>query len=283
MSSIAELLASRSSLAAVSDTPGLDVELLLAHSLEQNRTYLKTWPEREVSAAQQQQFQTLLQRRQAGEPIAHLLGSRGFWTLDLQVNPSTLIPRPETELLVEIALEKLAAKPNALVLDLGTGTGAIALAIASENSLWQVLGCDLQREAVALAERNGRLNKINNAKFLQSDWFTDIPKQQFDLIVSNPPYIDANDPHLSEGDVRFEPRSALVAGKQGLADIEHISVQAPAYLKPGAWLLFEHGYEQAEAVRALLKAHGYVAVATLKDIAGMDRVTLGQYAAANEV
>ncbi|WP_019529624.1 peptide chain release factor N(5)-glutamine methyltransferase [Dasania marina] len=279
MSSIAELLASRSSLAAVSDTPGLDVELLLAHCLDKDRSYLKTWPEREVGEQQQQQFAVLLQRRQRGEPIAYLIGSRGFWTLDLRVNASTLIPRPETELLVELALEKLADTALARILDLGTGTGAIALAIASENNHWQVLACDVQAEAVALAQDNGQQNKIHNVEFLQSNWFAQIPVQQFDLIVSNPPYIDPADPHLAQGDVRFEPRSALVAAGKGLADIRHIIQQAQAYLEPGAWLLLEHGYDQGPAVRELLHTQGYSAVATRQDIAGMDRVSLAQYPA----
>ena len=273
---IAELLTRSQSLADVSDTAALDVELILCHCLQKNRTYLKTWPERELSAEQLAQFEVLLKRRQQGEPVAYLIGSRGFWTLDLAVNPSTLIPRPETELLVEQALACLPYNQEASVLDLGTGTGAIALAVASENAHWQVMGCDVQAEAVALAEQNRNSHNINNAQFLQSHWFTSIPAQQFDLIVSNPPYIDPEDEHLSRGDVRFEPRSALVADKKGLADIEQIISDSNTHLKPDAWLMFEHGYDQGEAVRALMIEAGFEGVATIKDLGGMDRVTQGQ-------
>ena len=249
---IGELLARSALLTAVSDTPSLDVALLLSHCLQKNLTYLKTWPEKQVDEEAFAAFETLFERRLQGEPVAYLIGSRGFWTLNLQVNPSTLIPRPETELLVEEALSCMPSA-EAAVLDLGTGTGAIALALASEDSRWQVLGCDMHAEAVALARQNQQLNQINNAEFLQSDWFASIPPQQFDLIVSNPPYIDPSDPHLSQGDVRFEPRSALVAEKNGLADIEQIIAGSNTYLKHGAWLMFEHGYDQGQAVRALFK------------------------------
>ncbi|MGK0442324.1 MAG: release factor glutamine methyltransferase [Pseudohongiellaceae bacterium] len=276
---IAELLARSESLANISDTAALDVALMLGHCLQKNRTYLKTWPERELDTAQLVQFEALLKRRQQGEPVAYLIGSRGFWTLDLAVNASTLIPRPETELLVEQALACLADYDAATILDLGTGTGAIALAIASEHPRWQVVGCDIQPEAVALAEQNRQSHNINNAKFLQSHWFTSIPAQQFDLIVSNPPYIDPNDEHLLQGDVRFEPRSALVSDKSGLADIEQIIAAAQPYLKPNAWLMFEHGYDQGSAVRALMMAVGFEYVTTIQDLASMDRVTQGQWKA----
>lgn len=273
---IAELLTRSQSLIDVSDTAALDVELILCHCVQKNRTYLKTWPERELDSAQLKQFETLLKRRQQGEPVAYLIGSRGFWTLDLAVNPSTLIPRPETELLVEQALACLPYNKEAHVLDLGTGTGAIALAIASENSHWQVLGCDVQEEAVVLAEQNRESHKIKNATFLQSHWFTSIPQQPFDLIVSNPPYIDPEDEHLSQGDVRFEPRSALVAANKGLADIEKIISTSNTYLKPDGWLMFEHGYDQGEAVRELIQQAGFSSISTIKDLGGMDRVTQGQ-------
>jgi release factor glutamine methyltransferase len=273
---IAELLTRSISLSEVSDTAVLDVELILCHCLQKTRTYLRTWPEREVQPAELEQFEGLLAKRQQGEPVAYLIGSRGFWTLDLAVNSSTLIPRPETELLVEQSLQCLEGKPGASILDLGTGTGAIALAIASENASWQVLGCDVQSEAVALAEQNRQQHRLANAHFLQSNWFASIPAQSFDLIVSNPPYIDPEDPHLSQGDVRFEPRSALVADKKGLADIEQIIAGSNIYLKPQAWLMFEHGYDQGEAVKELMLDAGFASVTTIQDLGGMDRVTKGQ-------
>lgn len=285
MATIAEFLACSNDLVNVSDSPALDVELLLSYCLDKNRTYLMTWPERELDGQVEQAFKALLHRRLQGEPIAYLIGSQGFWTLDLAVNPSTLIPRPETELLVELALERLPRKGipevecselDCAVLDLGTGTGAIALAIASEHQQWQVLGCDVQAEAVALAETNRQHCAITNVQFIQSDWFQNIPRQRFDMIVSNPPYIDPNDTHLTQGDVRFEPHSALVAENKGLADIEHIVTVAKDYLKPDAWLMFEHGYDQGDAARELLREAGYQSIETVKDLAGLDRVTVGR-------
>lgn len=260
------------------DSPVLDLELLLCHALQQNSAYLRIWPDKALSAEQQQAFEALLARREQGEPIAYLLGQQGFWTLDLKVSPDTLIPRQDTERLVELALE-LADESNipssAKVLDLGTGTGAIALALASEQPSWQVLGADFKAEIVRLAEHNAEHNQINNAEFVCSSWFENIPVQRFDLIVSNPPYIAPNDVHLGQGDVRFEPHSALVADDEGYADIQLISEQALGYLNAGAALMFEHGFEQGQRVRAIMTALGYQAVRTEQDLAGLDRVTLG--------
>ena len=277
MANVAQLLASQQRLIAVSDTPKLDVELLLCHCLQKNKSYLRTWPEADVSAEAEAQFESLLKRRQVGEPIAYLMGERGFWTLDLQVSSATLIPRPETELLVEVSLQLLALNPTASVLDLGTGTGAIALALASEQPQWQIEACDQQIDAVNLAKLNQTRCNINNVQIYQSDWFSNVEPQLFDLIVSNPPYIDANDEHLKQGDVRFEPRSALVAGNQGLADIEKIIAQAHAFLNVGGWLLFEHGYQQAHTVRALLQAVGFSQVFTRQDLSGHDRISGGSW------
>ncbi|MCD9457454.1 peptide chain release factor N(5)-glutamine methyltransferase [Marinibactrum halimedae] len=257
-----------------SDSPRLDIELLLSYVLQQNRTYLMTYPEQALTAAQQTAFLSLLQRRQLGEPVAYLLGEQGFWSLMLQVSPATLIPRPETELLVELALSLLL--PESLrALDLGTGTGAIALALASERCDWQVIATDVQVEAVELAERNRASLSLNNVEVRQSRWFDRIPESNFHLIVSNPPYIDDQDPHLSEGDVRFEPRSALVAHDGGLADLSEIVTQAPAHLADGGWLLLEHGYDQGEAVRQLLAQSDFTEIKTHQDLNGCDRVTLG--------
>lgn len=259
-----------------SPSPRLDAELLLAHALGQSRSYLRTWPEREPDAAQCAAFAALLERRRAGEPVAYLLGRQGFWSLDLEVAPHTLIPRPDTELLVETALTLGPGGP-ARVLDLGTGTGAIALALACERPAWQVLGVDRVSEAVQLAERNRARLGLGNARFVESVWFSTLGGERFALIVGNPPYIAAADRHLSEGDVRFEPASALVAGEDGLDDIRRIVAEAPEHLEAGGWLLLEHGYDQAEAVRALFAARGFAAVESRRDLGGHQRITLGQW------
>lgn len=264
--------------AELPDSPSarLDAELLLAHVLGKPRSYLRTWPEREPDAAQCAAFAALLERRRAGEPVAYLLGRQGFWSLELEVAPHTLIPRPDTELLVETALALCPGGP-ARVLDLGTGTGAIALALACERPAWRVLGVDRVAEAVALAERNRARLGLGNARFVESRWFSALAGERFAMIVGNPPYIAADDRHLSEGDVRFEPASALVAGQDGLDDIRLIVDEAPEHLEAGGWLLLEHGYDQAEAVRALFAARGFTAVESRRDLGGHQRITLGQW------
>ncbi|WP_025121129.1 MULTISPECIES: peptide chain release factor N(5)-glutamine methyltransferase [unclassified Serratia (in: enterobacteria)] len=258
-----------------SDSAKRDAEILLGFVTGRARTYLLAFGETLLTAEQAEQLAVLLARRERGEPVAYLVGEREFWSLPLSVSPATLIPRPDTECLVELALERLPATPCA-ILDLGTGTGAIALALASERPDCQVTGIDLQPAAVALAQHNAQKLAINNARFLQGDWFTPVAGQQFALIASNPPYIDEADPHLEQGDVRFEPGSALVAAQQGLADLAAIVEQAAGYLQPQGWLLLEHGWQQGENVRMLLNAAGFIAVATHRDYGGNDRVTLGQ-------
>ncbi|MBV4534467.1 peptide chain release factor N(5)-glutamine methyltransferase [Pseudomonas urmiensis] len=258
-----------------SPTERLDAELLLAAALGKSRSYLHTWPERIVSSEAAQVFADFLSRRRAGEPVAYILGQQGFWKLDLEVAPHTLIPRPDTELLVETALELLPATP-ARMLDLGTGTGAIALALASERPAWQVVAVDRIDAAVALAERNRQRLQLNNVHVRTSHWYDALDGELFDLIISNPPYIRAEDPHLVAGDVRFEPSSALVAGQDGLDDLRVIIAQAPGHLLPGGWLLLEHGYDQAADVRELLSQQGFGDVCSRIDLGGHERISLGR-------
>lgn len=255
-----------------------DAEILLAHCLQKSRTWLFIWPEKEIASTTTTQFLNLIAKRTTGTPIAHLTGQREFWTLTLKVTPDTLIPRPETELLVETALSLLPAPlaDTPSVLDLGTGTGAIALSIASERPDISVTACDFSPAALAVAQENAQTNHIRNVQFHPSDWFSALPPQPFDLIVSNPPYIETNDPHLLQGDVRFEPISALASGKDGLDDIRRIVQEAPQWLKPDGWLLLEHGYNQGKAVTELLRAAGFTQVRCLPDLAGNDRVSIGQ-------
>lgn len=260
-----------------SDSPSLDANVLLCHVLDKPRSYLLTWPDKSLDTQQQNQFDALIERRKAGEPVAYIIGEREFWSLPLKVSPSTLIPRPDTERLVELALDK-AQLIDGDILDLGTGTGAIALALASELPQRKVFGIDLREEAWQLASDNAARLGITNASFWNGSWFTPVPVgTKFALVVSNPPYIEENDPHLTLGDVRFEPKSALVAQDNGLADIKTISENARDYLLNEGWLLFEHGYDQGAAVRDILHGFGYSNVETQKDYAGNDRVTLGQY------
>lgn len=260
-----------------SDSPSLDAAVLLCHALDKPRSFLLTWPDKILSSSQLDTFHVLLQRRLGGEPVAYIVGEREFWSLPLKVSPSTLIPRPDTERLVEIALEK-AVDNQGDILDLGTGTGAIALAIASELPQRQVWGVDLKPEAQQLAQSNADALNLRNTHFLAGSWFEPISAgTKFALIVSNPPYIEKEDPHLTQGDVRFEPLSALVAEEKGLADIKHIATLARHYLDQNGWLMFEHGFEQGEAVRELLTSLGYDQVSTYKDYGDNDRVTIGQY------
>ncbi|WP_323919103.1 peptide chain release factor N(5)-glutamine methyltransferase [Aeromonas caviae] len=262
---------------ASGESPRADADALLCHLLDCRRSYLMTWPEHELDAAQQATLAGWLARRLNGEPIAHLIGEREFWSLPLKVSPATLIPRPDTEVLVEQALARLPGGPCAL-LDLGTGTGAIALALKSERPDADVWAVDRMPAAAALARTNSAALGLP-IEVRDGSWFaplSDAPR--FAMIVSNPPYIDGTDPHLHEGDVRFEPRSALVAEEQGLADIRLIVTQAPAHLVPGGWLLLEHGWDQGDAVRQLLLQQGYVQVETVRDYGDNERVTLGRLA-----
>lgn len=259
-----------------SPTARLDAELLLAAALGKPRSFLHTWPERIVSTEAAQAFDGYLQRRRTGEPVAYILGQQGFWNIDLEVATHTLIPRPETEMLVETALELLPGAIPHRLLDLGTGTGAIALSLAKDRPQWSVTAVDRVEQAVDLAERNRQRMHLDNANVLLSHWFSAVEGQRFDLILSNPPYIASNDPHLVEGDVRFEPSSALVSGTDGLDDLRLIVSQAPAYLEPGGWLLLEHGYDQGAAVRDLLNTYGFEQIQTRRDLGDHERITFGR-------
>ena len=253
----------------------LDADLLLAFVLDKSRTWLFTWPERELSDDQQHRFEDLVRRRLAGEPVAHILGTREFWSLPFKVNASTLIPRPDTETLVEAILSRFD-QPSLRVADMGTGTGAIALALASERPGWSISAFDVQPDAVALAQENAHQLGLP-VTVGQSHWCDALADHSLDLLVSNPPYIAADDVHLQQGDVRFEPRSALVAAEDGLADIRILIEQGRRVLAPGGWLFLEHGWTQGKAVRACYESQGYGSVATVQDMGNRDRVSFGQW------
>lgn len=279
---IAAALVLGKSCCAESESPSLDAQLLLMHVLGCDRARLMGWPEQVLTPDQNKRYRQLLEQRAEGHPVAHLTGIREFWSLPLEVNSSTLIPRPETECLVEAALDRvysvLKQKPGVEILELGTGTGAISLALASELPDSTILATDKLDEAVALAVRNRNCLGLDRVEIVQSDWFKSIPKNRtFDVIVSNPPYIDATDPHLEQGDVRFEPATALVSGENGLADIEHIIREGVHYLNQGGWALLEHGHLQGEPVRELFRKFGYQHIHTSRDYANLDRITLAQF------
>ncbi|OBT16055.1 protein-(glutamine-N5) methyltransferase, release factor-specific [Vibrio sp. UCD-FRSSP16_10] len=261
-----------------SESAKLDASVLLCHALQKPRSYLLTWPERQLTEVESERFDALLKRRISGEPIAYIVGEREFWSLPFKVSPTTLIPRPDTERLVELALDKIISSSALKVLDLGTGTGAIAIALASECPNTEFIGVDLQSDAQRLATENAHHLGINNACFLQGSWFEPVVDDgPFQVIVSNPPYIDEHDPHLSAGDVRFEPDSALIAADNGFADLRYIARHAREYLANDGWLLMEHGFEQGEGTRQILIDMGYQSVSTEQDYTGQDRVTLGQF------
>lgn len=256
-------------------TARIEVQSLVQHVLQVPRAYLLAHPEQILDSRQQTTYDALLKRRLQGEPIAHILGEREFFGLNFKVTPATLIPRPDTELLVELALQRMPQGMPCRVLDLGTGSGAIAVAIAHSRPDVAVTAVDASEEALEVARENaGRLG-IANIVFQRSDWFSALDGQCFDLIVSNPPYVAAGDAHLTRGDVRFEPLSALASGADGLDDIRSIVSKAEAFLERGAWLLLEHGYDQAEQVRNILQKNRFAEVFSAKDIAGINRVSGG--------
>jgi release factor glutamine methyltransferase len=256
----------------------LDAQLLLAHVLGVSRTHLLTWPLEAVSEGHIQAFESLLRRRVQGEPFAYLVGTKEFWSLPLMVNDDVLIPRPETECLVEALLTRFPAEDAHAyqVLDLGTGSGAIALALACERPHWQIIGLDRSEAALAVAKQNAQILSLDNIQWIASDWFAALRSERcaVDIIVSNPPYIEEGDVHLRQEGLCYEPQEALVAGRDGLSDLHQIICVAPAFLKAGGCLALEHGATQGSAVRLLMKKQGFTREITLKDLGGLDRLSL---------
>ena len=254
----------------------LEAEVLLAHVLRRERTWLFAHADDALAPDDEAAFAALLERRARGEPVAHITGHRGFWTLDLAVTADTLVPRPETELLVELALARIAPEAAVDVLDLGTGTGAVALAIASERPAARVTAVDASEAALRVARANAETHRLAHVRFERSDWFAALAGQRYDVIVGNPPYLADDDPHLAQGDLPREPRAALVAGVDGLDAIRRIVVEARAAISVGGWLLLEHGATQGPAARALFEAAGWHEVETARDLEARDRITLGR-------
>ena len=259
-----------------SDTGRLDAEVLLASILEKNRSHLHAWPEKILPQETCEKFQQLVKRRVSGEPVAYLTGQREFWSLPLAVSTDTLIPRPETETLVTLALEKIPADRCLHIADLGTGSGAIALAIATERPRCRIVATDMSAKALDCAASNASRLGITNISFSQGNWCDPLPGEPLDLILSNPPYIEEQDVHLGQGDVRFEPRGALAAGPDGMEDLKRIVACAHPRLREGGWLLLEHGYNQADRVKKQLGKHGYREISSHRDETGLDRVCLGR-------
>jgi release factor glutamine methyltransferase len=262
-------------LVSVSDSALLDTEVLLCQALNQPRSHLRAWPDKQLQPKQLAAFKALLEQRQQGTPIAYITGNREFWSREFQVGPDVLIPRPDTELLIELSLELIPADEPVKIVDLGTGSGIIAITLAAERPQAKISATDFSLAALRIARLNADKHHIDNIEFYQSDWFANVPESKFKLIVSNPPYIAEDDYHLQQGDVRFEPQTALSAPEQGLADIRIIAEAARKYLEPGGHLLIEHGYNQQQQVQTLLKDLHYDKVKTYKDLSGQPRATYG--------
>ena len=276
MATIKQLITDGENALPDSDSARLDAELLLSVVIAKPRSWLYTWPDHIPALPEQHLYLELIRRRQAGEPVAYMTGRKEFWDLQLKINHDVLIPRPDTELLVETALAKLPEDESIRVADLGTGSGAIALALASDRDNWQLIATDQSARALDLAQENAKNLDIKNISFFQGSWLAPLSGQTFDAILSNPPYIEKNDPHLQRGDVRFEPVHALISEENGLADIHHIISNSPSFLTPSGWLMLEHGYQQGEQVRQLFAAFSYSEIETLRDLAGHERITIGR-------
>lgn len=271
------LMGAYDALQHTSESAHLDAEILLCKVLEKNRTYLRAWPEQVLTQEQYDSFQVLLKQREKGQPIAYITGHKEFWSREFIVSQHVLVPRPETELLVEQALDLIPDNQTGTVLDLGTGSGAIGITIAAERPAIKVLAIDTSQQALDVAKANAQQHKIDNIQFQLSHWFEQLESQQFNLILSNPPYIDAADPHLKQGDVRFEPNNALIAKQNGLQDIIDIAEAAKHYLLPGGYLLVEHGYNQKQSVQSIFQQLNYTNISNYCDLAGQPRVTSGQW------
>ena len=263
-------------LAESSPSATLDAQVLLTFVLQCNTAHLAAWPEKDLSKKQESDFQQLLQQRKKGIPVAYLTGLREFWSLNFSVDNSTLIPRPETETLVEYILTKFNREDNLTLLDMGTGSGAIAIAIASEKPGWHIFASDISEQALQLARQNSDFHQTDNITFINSNWFENIRRDDFDIIISNPPYIADNDPHLQQGDVRFEPQSALTSGASGMDDIEHLCLHAGNHLKNNGRLIVEHGYDQKQAVAECFAKNGFTEIEQKKDLSGHTRMTAGK-------
>jgi release factor glutamine methyltransferase len=265
------------SLQTASDSAWLDAEVLLCTALGKERTYLRTWPDEALHPEQIAAFKHLFRQRQQGKPIAYITGKREFWSRDFQVTPDVLIPRPDTELLIELSLALIPDNQPCKIIDLGTGSGIIAITLAAEHPHINISATDISPAALHIAKMNAAKHRAEHIQFYRSNWFDNIPVGKFDLIVSNPPYLGEYDEHLQQGDLRFEPKTALISAKNGLSDIKIIAETARNRLEIGGFLLVEHGYQQQEDVQRLFKALDYCNVKTHTDLAGQPRVTSGQF------
>ena len=263
----------------LSESASLDTEVLLCFVLNCDRSKLYSHPEEELTDSELNSFNEIISLRATGHPVAHLTRSKEFWSLKLFVTPDTLIPRPETELLVEAALNLIPEDKHYSILDLGTGSGAISIAIATERPLITITATDINEDTLNIAKKNAESYNIKSISFKKGAWFDIENISTYDLIVSNPPYVSINDPHLTQGDVRFESKTALVSGDSGLDDLQSITSNASSYLKPNGWILLEHGYQQGKAVRKMLGAQGFTAISTINDYSNQERVSIGQYMA----
>ncbi len=275
------LTSSAKTLHGISDSENLDVEVLLCHVLEKNRSYLRTWPEKKLSQSQLNHFKQLLQQRQQGKPIAYIIGKREFWSRDFYVDTHVLIPRPDTETLIELCLQLIQHKPDARLIDLGTGSGVIAVTLAAECPELHITAIDSCEAALKIARKNAQLNNTPHIRFMQSNWFDQLHNEMFDFIISNPPYIGADDPHLKQGDVCFEPVRALIAEEQGLQDIMLICQQSPYYLNKGGYLILEHGYDQQQSIYDILDKAHYQNIQCLHDLSDHPRVSYAQWLTTN--
>ena len=274
MTTISQALTqARQQLQTSSPSPASDASILLCHVLDCSSSHLIAWPDKQLSDDQSQNYNALIQQRSQGTPVAYITGEKEFWSLLLKVTPAVLIPRPETETLVEFTLETLKDNPKAKIADLGTGSGAIACALASEQPDWHITATDASAEALAIAKQNAEAHQLHNIDFVQGHWFQALQRQDYDMVISNPPYVAAGDPHLGQGDVRFEPDDALSSGIQGMDDIEAIAREAADHLIPGGWLAVEHGYDQQQLVHDCFTRNGFVDITQQADLAGIVRIT----------